>query len=184
MSASTTSTTTGSQKARDIGLLMAAFRGHAKWDNTWSIEIEYKSHASNSTGPPALQATWTEMEKSLTPSFVLQESTTSPESPLSPKPTPEATSRFNAACKRIMIFEQNSNDATCQTVHTRQQPPCRQGLPQDRLPPPCLQRGSLHGRLSDWSDLEQLLRHLGRARGQQQVQRSGLSHEQRSHPRC
>ena len=116
MSTSTTATTAGSQKARDIGLLRATSRGHATYDNTWNVMREYNRSVASTTGPPPLEATWTEMEKSLAPSFQLSKVNTSAESPLSPNPSPLAIKRFNEATNRMVVFERYSTDQTCQNL--------------------------------------------------------------------
>ncbi|GAB7333654.1 hypothetical protein MBLNU13_g05211t1 [Cladosporium sp. NU13] len=116
MSASTTVITAGTPKARDVGILCAAFVTDGKWNNTWNIMREYNRAASDNTGPPPLAATWTEMEKDVAPVFQQTEINTSNKSPLSPNPTAEAIKRYNHAVKLMNVFERNSNDANCQTL--------------------------------------------------------------------
>lgn len=116
MSSSVTATTAGSAMARDVGVLCAAFPTDGKWNNTWTIMREYNRSAGNNTGPPPFAATWTEMEKSFTPTFQQTEVNTSYKSPLAPIPEAEAVKRFNHAVKLMVIFERNSISAQCQAV--------------------------------------------------------------------
>jgi hypothetical protein len=114
----TTPTIGGSEMARYVGTLHAAFVGEGWWSNIWNIMKEYNRGLSNSTGPPPLAHTWTEMEKTLTPTFQQTEINTSPNSPLSANPSEEAVKRFNHAVKLMVIFEHNSNDTKCQELVT------------------------------------------------------------------
>ena len=118
MSASTTATTAGSPMAREVGLLHAAFPTDGKWDNTWNIMREYNRAVGNNTGPPPLAATWTEMEKTLTPAFQQTEINTSNKSPLSSNPTAEAVERFNHSVKLMIVFERNSTSTECKAIMT------------------------------------------------------------------
>jgi hypothetical protein len=114
----TTPTIGGSELARHVGLLRAAFPIEGTWKNIWNIMREYNRGLSNSTGPPPLAHTWTEMEMTLTPTFQQTEITTSPNSPLSANPCEEAVKRFNHAVKLMIIFEHNSNNPKCQELVT------------------------------------------------------------------
>ena len=116
MSTSTTATTASTPKAHDVGVLRAAFVTNGKWNNTWNIMREYNRAVGNNTGPPPLAATWTEIEKDVTPVFQQTEINTSDKSPLSPNSTAEAVERYNHAVKLMNVFERNSNDANCQNL--------------------------------------------------------------------
>jgi len=115
---STTATTEGSKTARDVGILRAAFVTDSKWDNTWNIMREYNRSARNNTGPPPFAATWTEMEKTITPTFQQTEIPSSTNSPLPANPSVEAVKRFNHAVKLVAVYERNSTNSKCQDLTT------------------------------------------------------------------
>jgi hypothetical protein len=115
---STTATTEGSKTARDVGILRAAFVTDTKWDNTWNIMREYNRSARDNTGPPPFAATWTEMEKTLTPIFQQTEIPSSTNSPLSTDPSAEAVKRFNHAVRLVAVYERNSTNSKCQDLVT------------------------------------------------------------------
>lgn len=79
---------------------------------------EYKMAASGNTCFPPLAATWTEMEKELSPAFQQAKIVTSSKSFLSSNSTAKAIERSNYTVKLMEVCEHNSNDANCQALIT------------------------------------------------------------------
>lgn len=116
-------TTTGSQAARDIGVLVAAFRAidEPNSGTTWTCRRVYQTFIIGSflAGPSPLQAAWTDLEETFsgsTPLFSLTEINTSPDSPLSPTACPASVALFNGAVGRISAYEHYTDDPNAQKV--------------------------------------------------------------------
>jgi hypothetical protein len=106
----------GSERARDIGSLRAAYHGASQSDNTWEIMRLYDKKANGSPDllePPA-SGPLSIYEKTDAALYLMHDKpafkskTRTAAAPLSFNPSPQAVSLFNNAVERIVIYETNA----------------------------------------------------------------------------
>jgi hypothetical protein len=115
-------TTAGSQKARDIALIRAAYRGDAGWDNTWKIIHQYNTKAKGSPSNfSTFEKTWNEIfgNAKQKPAFEYGDSKTEIHIPLSPEPSQESVHLFNGAIERMVFYEANINFGSSQLLKAK-----------------------------------------------------------------
>jgi hypothetical protein len=114
--------TAGSQKARDIALIYAAYRGTAGWDNTWKILHRFNEVAKWSPSNfSTFERTWDDIfgKEAQKPAFEREQSKTDFWSPLSPKLSQESVLLFNKAIERMVFFETNENWASAMLLESK-----------------------------------------------------------------
>jgi hypothetical protein len=110
-------TSSGSEKARYIGSLRAAYHGASKSDNTWEILRLYdeKANGSPDLEPPPGRERLTLYEKTEAALYIMYgepvftSKTRTADEPLSFNPTPKSVYLFNQAVYRMVNYERNAN---------------------------------------------------------------------------
>jgi hypothetical protein len=106
----------GSERARDIGALRAAYHGASQSDNTWEIMRLYDKKANGSPDllePPA-SGPLSIYEKTDAALYLMHDKpafkskTRTAAAPLSFNPSPQAVNLFNKAHERMVIYETNA----------------------------------------------------------------------------
>jgi hypothetical protein len=110
-------TSSGSERARDIGSLRAAYHGASQSDKTWEILRLYDKKANGSPDllePPAGEPPLSIYEKTDMALYVLHDKpaftskTRTAAAPLSFNPSPQAVNLFNKVVERMVIYETNA----------------------------------------------------------------------------